>query len=86
LQTLEQDVLGAINTPFLPPTGRPPIGNGAGGATVITQAANMLATDIFGSPPSAPIPATQGAIFTGTPSLATRIEVAGLWGLPDVLR
>ncbi|MDT5257447.1 MAG: triacylglycerol lipase, partial [Mycobacterium sp.] len=27
------------------------------------------------------IPTTQGAIFTGTPSLATRIEVAGLFGL-----
>ncbi len=80
LRTLEQDVLGAINAPFLALTGRPLIGNGASGATGITQAANMLYTDIFGSPPT-PIPATQGAIFTGTPSLATRIEVAGLFGL-----
>jgi hypothetical protein len=32
LQTVEQDVLGAINTPFLALTGRPLIGNGANGA------------------------------------------------------
>jgi PE family len=32
LQTLEQDVLGPINAPFLALTGRPLIGNGANGA------------------------------------------------------
>ena len=48
-------------------TGHSLIGNGASGAAGITQAANMLATNIFGSPPGL-IPATQGAIFTGTPS------------------
>ena len=32
LQTLEQDVLGPINAPFLALTGRPLIGNGASGA------------------------------------------------------
>jgi triacylglycerol lipase len=84
LRTLEQDVLGTINAPFLALTGRPLIGNGASGATGITQAANMLAADIFGSPPSAPIPATRGAIFTGTPSLASRITADSLFGLKDV--
>jgi len=74
LRTLEQDVLGAINAPFRALTGRPLIGNGASGATGITQAANMLATNIFGSPPTL-IPATQGAIFTGKPSLATKYEI-----------
>jgi acetyl esterase/lipase len=84
LRTLEHDVLGAINAPLRALTGRPLIGNGASGATGITQAANMLATDIFGSPPSAPIPATQGAIFTGTPSLFARLEVASLYGIRAV--
>jgi hypothetical protein len=73
LRTLEQDVLGAINAPFRALTGRALIGNGAGGATGITQAANVLATHILGSPPTL-IPATQGAIFTGTPSLYARIK------------
>jgi triacylglycerol lipase len=84
LRTLEQDVLGAINAPFRALTGRALIGNGAGGAMGITQAANMFYTDIFGSPPSAPIPATRGAIFTGTPSLPTRIDVASLFGIEAV--
>jgi hypothetical protein len=33
LKTLQQDVLGAINTPFVELTGRPLIGNGANGGT-----------------------------------------------------
>ena len=48
LWTLEQDVLGAINAPFAALTGCSLIGNGASGATGITQAANKLATNIFG--------------------------------------
>jgi triacylglycerol lipase len=46
------------------------------------EAANLaalektLATEIFGSPPNPPFPATQPGTFTGTPSLATRIEAA----------
>jgi triacylglycerol lipase len=80
LRTLEQDVLGAINAPFLAATGRSLIGNGASGAMGITQAANKLATNIFGSPPTL-IPATQGAIFTGTPSLATKYEIGSLFAL-----
>jgi triacylglycerol lipase len=47
----------------------------------ITLVADNLVSAIFGSPASAPIPASQGAIFTGVPSLATRIELAGLSGL-----
>ena len=64
-------------------TGRSLIGNGASGAAGITQAANMLATNIFGSPPEL-IPATQGAIFTGTPSVANKYEVGSLVALKDV--
>ena len=44
----------------------------------------MIATDIFGSPPGAPIPATQGAIFTGTPSLATKYQIGALFALKDI--
>ena len=83
-QTIRRDLLGLFNAPTLALFGRPLIGNGASGATGITQAANAIATDIFGSPPSAPIPATQGAIFTGTPSLANRIQVGSLFALKDV--
>jgi triacylglycerol lipase len=80
LRTLGQDVLGAINAPFLAATGRSLIGNGTSGAMGLTQAANKLATNIFGSPPTL-IPATQGAIFTGTPSLATKYEIGSLFAL-----
>jgi triacylglycerol lipase len=82
LQILEQDVLGAINAPLRALTGLPPIGNGTTGAGGLTQAANMLAADIFGSPPTL-ISATRGAIFTGIPSLSTRIEVASLYAVRD---
>jgi triacylglycerol lipase len=54
-------------------------------ATRITQAANSVVINIVGSPPSPPIPATQGVTFTGTPSLATRIEVAGLTQVQNAL-
>ena len=83
-QTIGRDLLGPINAPTLALFGRPLIGNGASAATGITQAANILATDIFGSPPGAPIPATHGAIFTGTPSLATKYQIGSLFALKDV--
>ncbi|MGO9384270.1 MAG: PPE family protein [Mycobacterium sp.] len=54
-------------------------------ATGFTRVADTLVADIFGSPAGPPIPATQPGIFTGTPSLATRFEIAGLWGVKDVL-
>jgi triacylglycerol lipase len=53
---------------------------GGGAATGITQAANIFVTDIVGSPPTL-ISATQGAIFTGKPSLYARNEVAFLFGI-----
>ena len=53
-------------------------------ATGIAQVANTLVTEIFGSPPGPSIPATQGGTFTGTPSLATKIETAGLLGVRNV--
>lgn len=46
---------------------------------------NMLATDIFASPATPPIPATLNPTFTGTPSLATRIETAALWPVKHFL-
>jgi triacylglycerol lipase len=54
--------------------------NAAGGAYTGAESANAskLVTNIFGSLPKA-IPANQGAIFTGTPSLATRFEIGSLF-------
>jgi triacylglycerol lipase len=58
-------------------------------ATELTTAAdgfaNKVVTYIHGSPAVPPIPATQNPIFTGSPSLATRFEIAGLWGVKGVL-
>jgi triacylglycerol lipase len=51
-------------------------------ASGITGYANMLASDILGSPPSV-IPATQGAIFTGIPSLGSRISAVSLFAIRD---
>jgi triacylglycerol lipase len=45
---------------------------------------NTLVTNIFGSPVTPPVPATLNPTFTGTPSLANRIEVAALWEVKDV--
>jgi triacylglycerol lipase len=53
--------------------------------TGITRVANTVFTGIFGSPADPPFLATQSGTFTGTPSLATRFEIAGLWGAKDVL-
>jgi triacylglycerol lipase len=50
----------------------------------ITQVVDNLVSEIFGSPASAAIPASQGAIFTGVPSLATRLETTALSGLQGV--
>ena len=47
-------------------------------ASGINQWANNIVTNIFGTPATPAIPATQNPTFTGTPSLATRIEVAAL--------
>ena len=47
-------------------------------AAGFNQWANNVVTNIFGSPATPPIPATKNPTFAGTPSLATRIEVAVL--------
>jgi acetyl esterase/lipase len=63
-------------------TGGPLIGIGAAEATGIARVVNILATEIFGSPPTL-VAATQGAIFTGIPSLSSRISVASLYAIRD---
>nr|WP_232022087.1 alpha/beta hydrolase fold domain-containing protein [Mycobacterium basiliense] len=47
-------------------------------ATGFTQISNTIITGIFGAPADPPFPATQTGTFTGTPSLATRLEIAAL--------
>jgi triacylglycerol lipase len=58
-------------------------------ATAASTAANgfvnKIVIDIFGTPPSLPVPATLNPTFVGAPSLANRIEVAGLWVVKDFL-
>jgi triacylglycerol lipase len=54
-------------------------------AAGITGRFNPLLADIFGVSAGLPIPATLGGTFTGKPSLATRLEIAGLWGIKDFL-
>ena len=45
----------------------------------VQQTANKIALNIFGSPASAPISATQNPTYTGAPSLITRLEVGALY-------
>jgi triacylglycerol lipase len=56
-------------------------------ATAASTAANgfvnKIVIDIFGTPPSLPVPATLNPTFVGAPSLANRFEVAGLWVVKD---
>ena len=47
-------------------------------AANLSALGNTLVTGIFGSPAAPPFAATQTGTFTGTPSLATRIEEAAL--------
>jgi triacylglycerol lipase len=47
--------------------------------------AKTLVTDIIGAPAAPPFTATQGGTFTGTPSIITRFETAGLSGIKVVL-
>ena len=59
---------------------------GAGSyASAEAQVGRTLVTHIFGSPVIPPVPATLNPTFTGTPSLAARIEVAALWPVKDFL-
>jgi triacylglycerol lipase len=54
-------------------------------ATGFTQVGNTLADNIFASPAITPILASLNPTFTGTPSLATRIETAALYPVKDLL-
>ncbi len=54
-------------------------------ATGLTQVGNTLADNIFASAAITPIPASLNPTFTGTPSLATRIETAALYPVKDLL-
>ena len=54
-------------------------------AAGITGVANEIFADIFGASAGLPIPATLGGTFTGKPSLITKFEKAGLWGVKDLL-
>jgi triacylglycerol lipase len=54
-------------------------------AAGITGVADGILADIFGASAGLPIPATLGGTFTGKPSLVTRFEIAGLWGVKDFL-
>jgi triacylglycerol lipase len=102
VQTLEQDMLGLINAPFLALTGRPLIGTRAIGngfafvqqelqqapatlATGFAQVGNTLVDDIVAASAVPPTPASLNPTFTGTPSLATRIETAALYPVKDLL-
>ncbi len=59
---------------------------GAGSyASAEAQVGSTLADNIFASPAITPIPATLNPTFTGTPSLATRIETAALYPVKDLL-
>jgi triacylglycerol lipase len=53
-------------------------------AGAISNVVNNIATNIFGSPPSPPIPASRNPTYTGTPSLVTRLEVAGLYAEENI--
>ncbi len=53
--------------------------------TGFTQVGNTLVDNIFASPAIRPIPASLNPTFTGTPSLASRIETAALYPVKDLL-
>ncbi len=83
-QGLEHDVLGAINAPLPPLTGRPLVGAGGIG-NGLTQVVNTLVENIFAAPAGTPITASLNPTFTGAPSLATRIETAAFYPVKDLL-
>ena len=61
---------------------RPP---GTAGTTATNGFVDRVVTYIFGTPATAPVPATLNPVFTGAPSGVNRIEVAGLWGFKTVV-
>ena len=54
-------------------------------ASAEAQVVNTLTTEIVGAPAIPPVPATLNPTFTGTPSLASRIETAALYPVKDLL-
>jgi triacylglycerol lipase len=48
-------------------------------AASVNGIAKTILTDIFGTGPSLPVPATLNPAFVGAPSLLNRVEVSGLW-------
>lgn len=68
-QTLERDVLGAINAPVRALTGHALIGTGT-----VAGAGTTLLPNLVAARPVTPVPAALNPTFTGTPSLLTRIE------------
>jgi triacylglycerol lipase len=60
-----------------------PSGESAKAIAAANGFVDTIGTDIFGTPPSPPVPATLNPTFVGAPSLPNRIEVAGLWVVKD---
>ncbi|ORV38304.1 PPE family protein [Mycobacterium conspicuum] len=54
-------------------------------ATATNAFVDRVATYLFGSPATPPVPATLNPTFVGAPSLANRIEVAQLWAAKTVI-
>jgi triacylglycerol lipase len=50
-------------------------------AASVNGIAKTILTDIVGTGPSLPVPATLNPAFVGAPSLLNRFEVSGLWGV-----
>ena len=48
-------------------------------AATVNGVVKTIVTDIFGTGPSLPVPATLNPAFVGAPSLLNRVEVSGLW-------
>ena len=59
--------------------------NGSAQAVGFAHAGNTLDHNIFAAPAVKPIPASLNPTFTGTPSLATRLETAALYPFKDLL-
>src|ERR1700758_647882 len=73
------------NLPGLPAEFGKALQTSATPAAGVTGIAKEVLADIFGASAGLPIPATLGGTFTGKPSLITKFEKAGLWGVKDLL-
>nr|WP_232065522.1 PPE family protein [Mycobacterium shinjukuense] len=54
-------------------------------ATGFARVSTTLLTEILGAPAAPAFPATQDGTFTGTPSLATRLEIAALYPVKPLM-